>query len=127
MQKMNILRYISMKILSTSTSAQTLKVIPREYVSTATLVLRDDQTNEQTIFSDITLTQTGDYSVISQAFSLKEGYYYDITISSTGNVIYKDKIFCTDQTVDQSQNSYYTINQNEYTTDTSYDNDYIIL
>jgi len=127
MQKMNILRYISMKILSTSTSAQTLKVIPREYVSTATLVLRDDQTNEQTTFSDITLTQTGDYSVISQAFSLKEGYYYDITISSTGNVIYKDKIFCTDQTVDQSQNSYYTINQNEYTTDTSYDNDYIIL
>lgn len=116
-----------MKILSTSTSAQTLKVIPREYVSTATLVLRDDQTNEQTTFSDITLTQTGDYSVISQAFSLKEGYYYDITISSTGNVIYKDKIFCTDQTVDQSQNSYYTINQNEYTTDTSYDNDYIIL
>lgn len=116
-----------MKILSTSTEAQTLKVIPREYVSTATMVLRDDQTNTSTTFADISLTESGDYNVISESFSLKEGHYYDITITASGNVIYKDKIFCTDQTIDQSQNSYYTVNQSEYTTDTSYDNDYIIL
>ena len=37
-----------MKVLTTSTDAQTIKVIPREYVGTVTLKLRDDSTNEVT-------------------------------------------------------------------------------
>jgi len=127
MQKTFLLRYISMKILSTSTDAQTIKVIPREYVTTATMTLRDDQTNTVTTFSDITLTQTGDYNIISESFSLKEGYYYDLELTSSGATIYKDKVFCTDQSINQATNSHYTVNSGEYTTDTSYDNDYIII
>jgi len=127
MQKRFLLRYISMKILSTSTGAQTIKVIPREYVTTATLTLRDDQTNTVTTFSDITLTEDGDYNIISESFSLKEGHYYDLKLTSSGATIYKDKVFCTDQTVDQSSNDYYTINKDVYDTETTYDNDYIIL
>ena len=45
MQKTNILRYNSMKILTTSSSAQTIKVIPREYITSGTLSLRNDTTN----------------------------------------------------------------------------------
>ena len=116
-----------MKILSTSSNAQTIKIIPREYVTTATMTLRDDQTNTVSTFSDITLTQNGDYSIISESFTLKEGYYYDLEITSAGATIYKDKVFCTDQTINQATNSLYTVNQNEYTTDTSFDNDYIIV
>jgi len=58
---------------------------------------------------------------------LKEGYYYDLELTSSGATIYKDKVFCTDQTVNQATNSHYTVNSGEYTTDTSYDNDYIII
>ena len=49
-------------------------------------------------------------------------------IVSSENVIYKDKIFCTDQTIDQLNDSYYDINSGEYTETTSYpDDDYLII
>jgi len=116
-----------MKILTTSTSNQTIKVVPREYVTTATLVLRDDTTNTETTDS-VSPTTYGDYSQIINSYTLKEGRFYDMTLKNSGGaVIYKDKIFCTDQTVDQSTDNYYTINDSVYTTDTTYDDDYILL
>lgn len=116
-----------MILLSTSTDAQTLKVIPREYVTSATMSLRDDTTNTSVDYS-VSPTTNVNHLEISQALSLKEGRYYDLTLKKTdGSVIYKDKVFCTAQTVDQSNNDYYTVNKDVYTTDTSFDNDYIIL
>ena len=91
-----------MKILTTSTDNQTIKVVPREYVSTASLVLRDDSTDTETTDS-VSPTTNGDYLQIVNAYTLKEGRFYDLTLkNSGGSVIYKDKIFCTNQTVDQS-------------------------
>jgi len=120
-------RYYSMILLSTSADAQTLKVIPREYVTSATMSLRDDTTNTSVDYS-VSPTTNVNHLEISQALSLKEGRYYDLTLKKTdGSVIYKDKVFCTAQTVDQSNNDYYTVNKDVYTTDTSFDNDYIIL
>lgn len=121
------MRYISMMILSTSTDAQTIKLIPREYVTDATLVLRDDTTNAVVTYN-VTPTTNKNYLSISQALSLKEGRYYDLTVkNSSAEVIYKDKVFCTAQTINQQTNNYYTINKDVYTTDTSFDNDYILL
>ena len=52
---------------------------------------------------------------------------WENVVSSEVN-IYKDKIFCTDQTINQADNDYYTINSGEYTQSTSYpDDDYIII
>ena len=59
---------------------------------------------------------------------LKEGHFYDMTLKKVdGTIIYKDKIFCTDQPIDQTQDQEYTINSGEYISDTTYDNDFIIL
>lgn len=115
-----------MVILSTTTDAQTIKVIPRTYVTSATMKLRDDTTNTEVSYS-VSPTTNKNYLQISQALALKEGRYYDLTILDGTNVIYKDKVFCTAQTVDQSTNDYYTVNKDVYTTDTSFDNDYIVL
>lgn len=116
-----------MKILTTSTSNQTIKVVPREYVTTASLVLRDDSTDTETTAS-VSPSQVGDYLQITNAYTLVESRFYDLTLkNSGGSVIYKDKIFCTDQTVNQTSNNYYSVNDSVYTTDTSYDDDYIIL
>lgn len=116
-----------MKILSTSTDAQTIKIIPREYVTSATLKLTDDTKNTSVSYS-VSPTTNKNYLEIAQAFSLKEGRFYDLLLTKTdGTVIYKDKVFCTAQTVDQSSNDYYTINKDVFTTDTSYDNDFIVL
>jgi len=138
-----------MKILTTSTSSQTIEFIPRLYSTSATLILTDDTTNVSTT-TDVTLTQSGDYLNLSHTFTLVEGRFYDLQLNADGDVwgantnqwqletqtwdsdelsslIYNDKIFCTDQDVDQTQNKYYSVNKNEYTTNDTHDNDYIVL
>lgn len=121
------MRYICMKILSTSTDAQVIKVIPREYVTSATLKLTDDTSNTSVSYA-INPTIDKNLLVITQALTLKEGRFYNLTLTnSTGVNIYRDKVFCTAQDVDQLDNDYYTINKDVYTSDTTYDNDYIVL
>lgn len=112
--------------LTTSASAQTFKVIPRSYASTVSMILRDDSTNTSTTYS-ISTTTDKNYLVISKALSpiLAEGRFYDLTLKEGSNVIYKDKVFCTDQAI-----SSYSVNNGEYTTPTgndAYDNDYIVI
>mgnify|MGYP005991353827 FL=1 len=142
-----------MKILTTSTSAQTLTFVPRSYPTEIILSIRDTSTNTTTRTENVTLTRSNDNASISHAFSLVEGRFYDLNIIegigalwNTYNVqweaasdnwesivsseesIYLDKIFCTDQTINQADNNYYTINSGEYTETTSYpDDDYIII
>ena len=115
--------------LTTSASSQTLKIIPRSYASTVSMILRDDSTNNETTYSSISTTTDKNYLVISKALSpvLVEGRFYDLTVKEGTSIIYKDKIFCTDQTINQSNNDYYSVNEGEYTTENSYDNDYIII
>jgi hypothetical protein len=114
-----------MKVLTTSTDTQTIKVIPRDYVGTVTLKLRDDSTNEVTTASVNTVTDK-DYLSISYAFNLKEGRYYDLTLLNGSKVVYLDKIFCTDQTINQDTNDYYSVNKDEYVSKSG-NNDYIVL
>ncbi len=131
-QNLKFVRYISMKHLTTTASAQTLKIIPRSYASTVSMILRDDSTNTSTTYSSISTSTDKNYLVISQALSpvLVEGRFYDMTVKEGTSVIYKDKIFCTSQTINQSNNDYYTVNSGEYTIptgDDKHDNDYIIV
>jgi len=112
--------------LTTSASAQTLKVIPRSYASNVSMILRDDSTNTSTTYT-VSTTTDKNYLVLSQALSpvLVEGGFYDLTLKEGSSVIYKDKVFCTDQTI-----SSYSVNSGEYTMPTGndvYDNDYIII
>jgi ABC-type transporter Mla subunit MlaD len=111
-----------MKILTTSTDAQELKIIPRSYVSTITVKLRSESTNVVTTDTGISATTDKGYLVFSNNYALTENVFYELTILDGLNVIYRDKVFCTDQTL-----SDYTVNENEYTTENSYDNDYIII
>jgi len=139
-----------MKILTTSTSAQTLRFVPREYVTSATLFLRDDSTNVVTN-ETVSLTQDGDELVYTASFNLIEGRFYDFNFVVDANLweqntltwdmnfdnwdasqgatlsLYKDKIFCTDQPLDQTEDEYYSVNKNVYVSENTYDNDYIII
>ena len=67
------------------------------------------------------------YLYITNNYALVENRYYDLEIVSAGEVIYKDKVFCTDQDTDQNTNNYYSVNDGVYVTQNSYDNDYIII
>lgn len=119
-----------MKVLTTSANAQTFKVIPREYVTAATMLIRDDSTNVTTTYANLTPSISVNHLQVTNTYSpvLVEGRYYDMTLKkANGSIIYKDKIFCTDQAIDQTQDQEYTVNSGVYTSDTSRDNDFIII
>lgn len=114
-----------MKVLTTSESAQILKVIPRSYPASVTLKLRDESKNTTTTYT-VAATNVQGYLTLSQAFSLVEGRFYEMTILDNTEVIYRDKVFCSSQTIDQATNDYYSINKDVYTPKSG-DNQFIIL
>ena len=58
-----------MIILSTSANAQTLSVIPREYVSSFVMTVRDDSTNVSETYNITTATQVGNYLTFTNVFN----------------------------------------------------------
>jgi hypothetical protein len=142
-----------MIILSTSASAQTLKVIPRDYIADFVMRVRDDSTNVIKSYTIANASQVGNYLQFTNVFNpiLVENHFYDLTLETAYSfwntnvklwqnnttlwnlddkddaVIYKDKIFCTNQDIDQENNDYYNLNKGKYTTYDGYDNTYIVI
>jgi hypothetical protein len=121
-----------MKILTTSASAQNISVIPRTFASSYTLKVHDEAANDEIFNGSVSASTSDNYRTISVTFNpvLKEGRNYIMTLLSGSDIVYKDKIFCTDQTINQDNNNYYDINSGQYDFDDtsgSHDNDYIIL
>ena len=120
-----------MKHLIPSTNSQTIKIIPRVYATSVTIKLRDDSTN-----SEVEITPTAivnkNYLELSSVFTLIEGRFYDLKVYNgqgsvtEADIIYRDKIFCTAQSTNQSNNEHYTINKDVYK-EKSGNNDFIIL
>ena len=138
-----------MIVLTTTTAEQTFEIIPREYVTNAQICIRDESTNEEIcVFTtgsfwntntlqwqlanydwedEAGIVITNDLMYITLNLNLVESRFYDIKISNvSGTVIFRDKIFCTDQTIDQATNNYYDMNLGQYTINTAGNNDYII-
>lgn len=103
-----------MKVLQDSLNAQTIRIIPRSYPTSLTFTLRDDQTNEVTTYAiGSGFTIENDYLVIQTVYTIEEYHFYDLTITDQdSNIIYKDRIFCTNQVI---QN--FTVNTDDSTWD----------
>ena len=120
-----------MKHLLPVNTLQIINIIPRVYATSVTLTLRDDSSN---LTNTILLTGvvSGNYLKLTSVFELKEGRFYDLTIYNgqgavtNSNIIYKDKVFCTVQSTNQSNNDKYSVNKNEYISKSA-NNDFIIL
>lgn len=117
-----------MIILQESGSDQTFKFIPRSYTMDS-MDIEEEGTDVVTNYVvtgtrvdyDGNSDSTGTYLSVTDTVTLKEGRFYRLTVKNGSTVIYRDKIFCTNQSV-----STYTINNGEYTTNTT-DNDFIII
>ena len=113
-----------MIILQESSGSQTINFIPRSYTSGLTYTI--SITNELkgiSAFSDsaTSFTLVDYYYTYSNTFTnLKQDNYYMLEIKQGTDVVFKDKIFVTNQTL-----STYSVNNNEYTEQTS-NNEFII-
>lgn len=148
-QNLESIRYISMHILTTSTGSQSIDVIPRRAVSGAlSMFVRNESTNLVTEYtadqdwdtytatfsgsqvewdgSGFSFSEGSTFLRINNKYTLTEDTYYSFVLQDTVGKIFKGMMFCTNQTIDQSTNSYYQINKNQYVSHSA-DNEFIIL
>jgi hypothetical protein len=99
-----------MVILTTNNvNNQVFRFIPRGRTFDS-VKITDEQTNVTTIINAYTF-EAGDYWCrLSSVFNLKENHFYTIEIKNGSIIIFRDKIFCTDQST-----SSFSVNKNEYT------------
>lgn len=72
------------------------------------IVIRDEETNIETEI-DCVFSIDKYYVTTSVILPIKQNKYYTLTIKDGTNVVYRDKIFCTNQTKET-----YSINKDQY-------------
>ena len=99
-----------MVILTTNNvTNQVLRFIPRSNTFNS-VKITDEQTNVTTIINSYTF-EAGDYwCSLSAVFNLKENHFYTIEIKNANTIVFRDKIFCTDQST-----SSFSVNNAQYT------------
>jgi len=102
-----------------SASPQTFKFIPR--VLEATSMVIEDEAENTSVTIAITPSVSTYYLSVTKTLTLVEGRNYTIKVLNGTDVVFKGKIFCTNQTpVD------YSLNNGEYVQNTT-DDDYVII
>lgn len=118
-----------MIILQESGSDQTFKIIPRSYTMDS-MVIRLEGAEESGTTYSVTGTRVdydgnsdtaGTYLSITDTIALTEGNYYSLVVKNGSTVIYKDRIFCTNQSV-----STFSVNNGQYTEQSS-NSDFIFI
>ena len=85
-----------MIILTTDITPQTFVFIPRNS-SFDTVEITDEQTNVMVTITPFTHTEGDYYDTLEAEFSLVENHFYNLVVKDGQTIVYKDKIFCTDQ------------------------------
>ena len=113
-----------MIVLEESASAQTINFIPRQFVSgdSYNVTIINETTNTEVYNQDTTeITEHLYHNQFSAVFPVKQDITYTITVTGS-EVVYKDKIFCTNQADVTS----YSVNEGAYIFNDT-DNEFITL
>lgn len=101
---------------------KTFNIIPRKEASTVTATLTSETTG--TSHSDITSISSNKYyfdMICNFETTLQESSFYTLQVKEGSDIIFKDKVFCTDQTINN-----FSVNYNTYTEHSS-DNEFIVI
>lgn len=96
-----------MIVLQETVSSQEVKFIPRTYAAD-TIILTNETTKVSTTYS-VTSSIDGYYLSVTDVFTLEEGNFYRMVVKNGSNEVYRDRVFCTNQTI-----SDYSVNNAEY-------------
>ena len=108
-----------MIILTTTLDPQSFVFIPRDKNFDYVAII-DDQTNETTQIENYTYTIGDYYDTIEAEFNLVENHFYDLVIINGAVIVYKDRIFCTNQSIVS-----YSVNSGQYVTNST-TNEFIV-
>ena len=111
-----------MHILQVSESSQSVVIIPRSFPASVTLQLIDESENT-TATPSVSVSSSDGFMTITGTFSFTNGRFYGLNVLDGSTLIYRDRVFVTSQT----EFDKYTVNQNIYTEEESYNNEFILL
>ncbi len=118
-----------MKLINTSGNT-IFKIIARSGVGGYVDVkLTSESTNVTLEFENVVSEKNGNYTDVPVNFgTLIEGDFYRLEVlSEFGYLIYLDRVFCTDQSINQRNDQQYSVNKDQYISEESSDNEFIII
>lgn len=112
-----------MRILLDTSDEQTISFIPRHYPNEVDYTLVEEGTARTVEATSLSTATALGRLTITDKFVLQEDKFYSIDIkdASSGELIYRDKIFVTNQDVKA-----YTINNGRFVEEKTKDNTYVI-
>lgn len=118
-----------MIVLTTTEATQSFRFTPREFTTNFSVSFTDDITFDAIVPNTVSRVDLGNQiTYIFTTSGLKENRFYTLrVIDSSSNVIYKDKLFVTNQGIDQLDKEKYTINKDVYVEKSTSENDYIVI
>ena len=108
-----------MIVLNVSELSQIISFIPRDE-SYDTLELTDEQTNDTQTVNIIDSIAGEYYHTIEAIFDLVENHFYKLVLKNGTDIVFKDKVFCTNQPLVT-----FSVNNGQYVSSTT-TNDFII-
>ena len=121
--KLSLWGYLgTMHILQVSESSQSIVIIPRSFPESVTLQLIDESKNT-TATPSVSVSSANGFMTLTGTFSLTNNRYYGLKVFDGSTLIYRDRVFVTSQT----EFDKFTTNQNIYTEEESYNNEFILL
>ena len=102
-----------MIVLTTDVTPQSFVFIPRSSTFD-TVEITDDQTNETVSLREWEFTEGDYYSTLEAEFALVENHFYNLEIKNGTDIIYRDRIFCTDQSIVS-----FSVNNGQYVSNTT--------
>ena len=111
--------YIDMIILQDITTEQTFSFIPRSQTYDG-MFITDEQLNTETEVTIVSNVNGDYYDTITAVFALVQDHFYKLELRNGTDVVYKGRIFCTNQPV-----ATYSVNDGEYVSQAS-NNEFII-
>ena len=129
-----------MKTLRDLATVQTLYILPRVYASNVYYTLVNEDTKVSVTATNLTTSTVSGYLSFSNTFDLDSDVFYEILVydTATDDLIYRDKIFVSNQLVIGvfvsglfepglfAETSGYDINNGEYTQNKTLENEYLI-
>ena len=130
---------IVLKLRDDSTNDKVSFILPETIINKDYLEISNIFSLKEGRFYDLTIYKVnGSYGEFKERVIADSGTFVNNTClynfldaqnlinTSSLDIIYLDKIFCTDQTINQDTNNYYSVNKDEYVSKSG-NNDYIVL
>jgi hypothetical protein len=111
-----------MNIVTPSAGSKTITIIPRKYPASVTAKLTNENTNTTEVKTITPVNSNGFMSLVS-TWTLTNDNFYLLEVFDGTLLIYRGRVFCTNQT----NLPKYSVNYNLYTEANLTDNSFIVI